>query len=170
MPARTPEGIILVPAEYQEVLALLQSPALAAVEQAVADGCGLRILDKVESVIVNYIQGNISVCGLTPRQLEEYLTTHRDALIAFSIRFVNDREMERNEEEFAEGEEQDPAEHVETLGYPVGFGVGYAIYHHFLTQRSAPDFRAYLKNRRMPKAAKFVKDLARVLREANEAS
>ena len=168
MPARTPEGIVLVPAEYQDVLALLQSPALAAVEQTVAARCGLKILNRHDSMLVAYMQGNISVCGLTPRQLEEYLATHQDTLIAFSIRFVNDREMDRNEEEFAPGEKQDPAEFVETVGYPVGFGVGYAIYHHFLTQRPAADFRAYLKNRRMPKAAKFVKELARVLKEAAE--
>lgn len=162
---KTPEGITITPTTYQEVVSLLTSDELAAVECPIAERRRLRILRDLASTTTSYLQAEVSVSGLTVAEIRKYLALHRSSLIAFGVRFLGDGDATKEEQEYPEGEEQDPDGASETLGLGVGFGVKYAIYHNFLTNRSASDFRAFLKNRRIPKHTKFAKELVRVLAE-----
>ena len=86
-------------------------------------------------------------------------------MIAFGVRLLQETS---DEEEYPEDEEQDPDEESETLGYANGFGIKYAIYHHFLANRSLSELRAFLKNRRIPKHTKFAKELQKVFLQVHD--
>jgi len=159
---QTPEGIPIIPASYPEIVALLQSDELAAVETPVAAHRHLRILRDLESSTTSSVQAEVSVSGMTVSDIRNYLVAHRDRLIAFGIRFLGDADATRDEQEYPEGEEQEADGESEVLGMGVGFGVKYAIFHNFLANRTPAEFRAFLKNRRIPKHTQFAKELARV--------
>ena len=163
---KTPEGISLIPTSFQEIVALLTSEELAAVECPIADQCRLRIIRDIASTTTSHLQAEVSVSGMTVVEITNYLARYRNHLVAFGVRFLGDSKATEEEQEFAEGEEQDADGESETMGLGVGFGVKYAIYHNFLCNRPATEFRAFLKNRRIPKHTKFAKELQRVFAEA----
>lgn len=159
---KTPEGIVLVDASFQDVVALLKSEALSVVDQAIAAALQMPIRYDFDSACVGYAQGDISVSGMTPHQIEEYLKTNSDAIIDFGTRFMHDIEATSEEQEYPEGESQDSIETVEVLGYANGFGITLAIYHNFVARRSGAELDAYLKNRQIPKRARFAKAIYRI--------
>jgi hypothetical protein len=163
---KTPEGITVISTSHQDVLALVKSDALSSIEEAIASQTGLNIIYEYGSASISYTQAEVSVCGMTSQQINEYLTTNRDSLIDFGVRFMKDEDATSDEQEFSEGEEQDSVGESETLGYGNGFGIKIAIYHNFLANRTPNEFRAFLKNRRIPKHAKFAKELARIFAES----
>lgn len=163
---QTPDGIKIIPTVYHEVVALLKSEALAAVELPIAARRRLKIIYDDGTASTTSIRADISVSGLTSAEIEQYLILHKEAVIRFGIRFFGDQSATSEEQEYAEGEEQDPAEGAQVLGLGNGIGIRMAIYHNFLTNRTPADLLAYLKNRRIPHAAKFAKDLARIYAES----
>lgn len=164
--SRGMEGVTYIPTAFQDVVALLKSAALAAVEEPLAKKRGLNILYDIGSAGAAYSMAEISVSGMTPAQIEVYLAEHRQALIDFGNRFLGDEEATADEQEYPEGEEQDPDGESETLGLGNGFGIKVVIYHNFLANRTAAELRAYLKNRRIPKHGKFAKALSEAFRDA----
>ncbi len=159
---KTPEGISLTPTSYQEIVALLTSEELASVECPIADQCRLRIIHDLASTTTSHLQAEVSVSGMTVAELTQYLALYRNQLVAFGVRFLGDSDATKEEQEFAEGEEQDTGGESKTMGLRVGFGVKCAIYHNFLANRPVAEFRAFLRNRRIPKHTKFAKELERV--------
>ena len=159
---QTPDGIKIIPTVYHEVIALLKSEALAAVELPIAARRRLKIIYDDGTASTTYIRADISVSGLTSAELEQYLIRYKEAVVRFGIRFFGDQSATSDEQEYAEGEEQDPPEGAQLLGLGNGIGIRMAIYHNFLTNRTPADLLAYLKNRRTPHAAKFANDLARI--------
>jgi len=159
-------SIKVIPTVYEEVLTLLHSEALRTVEQAIASQVGSRIVEDYSNASTNYTRSYISVSGLTVAEIESLLSARRDEIIAFGVRFLRDQEATRDEEEFPDGEEQDPSETVEVHGLATGFGIKCAIFYNFLANRTKTDFGAYLKNRRIPHQARFAKELRRVFGEA----
>lgn len=164
---KTPDGLTVVPVTHQEVLALLKSDTHMAVEQEIATRCNMKILYDYESASLSSIQSDISVSGLSASQMEDYLLNNKDSIIEFAVRFQHDQDATSDEEEYPEGEEQDPDGESETLGYGTGFAVGYAIYHNFLANLPS-ELKAYLKNRRIPKHTKFAKTLTRLFDETSK--
>ena len=155
-------AIKVIDTPYQAVVALLQSDALRSVEQPIAASVGMKIIEDDSSTSVSMKQADLSVSGMTVAQMEALLISDRDKLVKFGIGFLSDKDATDDAEEFPEGEEQDASATVEVLGLGVGFGVTHAIYYNFLANRTPAEFRAYLKNRRIPHQAKFAKDLRRV--------
>jgi hypothetical protein len=155
-------AIKVIPTPYQEVLSLLHSDALRAIEQAIAAAVGIRIVADYSSTCTSYTQGDMSVSGMTVAQTEALLVNHRDQLIRFGVAFLRDEAATDDAEEFPEGEEQDSSETVDVQGLGVGFGIKYAIFYNFLAHRTPAEFRAYLKNRRIPHQARFARELRRV--------
>ncbi|MFN9246643.1 MAG: hypothetical protein ACK6DS_06150 [Planctomycetota bacterium] len=162
---KTPEGITITPTNHLEIVALLTSDELAAVECTIAEQCRLKIIRELGSTTTSHLQAEVSVSGMTVGEITQCLILHRNQLIAFGIRFLGDKDATKEEQEYPNGEEQEADGESETIGLMVGFGVKYAIYHNFLTNRSATEFRAFLKNRRIPKHTKFAKELERVFAE-----
>lgn len=160
---RTPEGITVIPTVHQEVLGLLASDELAAVEKSIAAQCRFRIGTELTFAEISYIRAAISVCGLTTQQIRDYLVAHRDALITFGTRYLSNNAATNNAEEFASGEEQDASEPIGPIRFSTGFAIKIVIYHHFLTQRTQDEFHAFLKNRRYPHYIKFAAEISRVL-------
>src|SRR5262249_35187791 len=156
--------VISIP--YQQTVALLQSETLRAVEEAIASEVGSRIIEYNSVMSASLAQADMSVSGLTLAEIESLLVSCRQHIVAFGIRFLRDKDATSNEEEYPEGEEQEPSETEEVHGLGKGFGINYAIYYNFLANRTPAEFRAYLKNRRIPHAAKFAKELRRVFEEA----
>lgn len=154
--------IKLIPTSYQDVLALLRSEALRAVEQAIATAVGIRIVENYSTTCTTYTQADMSVSGMTVAQTETLLVSHRDLIIKFGIAFLRDEEATDDAEEFPDGEGQDPSGTAEVLGLGVGFGIKYAIFYNFLAHRTPEEFCAYLKNRRIPHHARFARELRRV--------
>lgn len=172
---QTPEGLEVIPTSHGDVVALLQSAPLADVEQTIASRCGAEIDYDNGTAAVSGTQGEISVCGLTTNELEQYLVANRERLIKFGVRFLSDEEATSEQEEYPEGEEPDPDDddeddEGETIGYGNGFGITIAIYHNFLANRTAAELRADLKNRRIPRHTVFAKDLTRVFAESESLS
>ena len=165
---KTPEGISIIPTSHQDVVALLTSDELAAVESPIAERCRFEILRDLASTTTSSVQAEVSVSGMSASEITDYMVSHRKHLIEFGVRFLGDEDATDDEQEHPEGEEQDPDGESVTLGYGVGFGVKYAIYHNFLSNRPAQEFRAFLKNRRIPKHTKFAKELARVFADTKE--
>lgn len=155
-------GIKVIPTPYQDVLALLHSSTLRAVEQSIAAAVGSRIVEDYSSASTSDTQADMSVSGMTVAQTEALLVSHRDPIINFGIAFLRDQTATDDAEEFPQGEEQDPSETVEVHGLGVGFGIKYAIFYNFLAHRQPAEFRAYLKNRRIPHQARFARELRRV--------
>ena len=167
---QTPEGITVIPISFQDVGALLKSDELSAVEKEIASRCRLNIIYDRGSAGTSYTQAEISVCGMTVDQLTGYLADNKNSLIDFGVRFMSDEDATNDEQEYPEGEEQDPDGESEALGYGNGFGIKVAIYHNFLANRTAAEFRAFLKNQRIPKHTKFAKELARTFAGSNPTS
>jgi hypothetical protein len=165
---QTPDGIKIIPTVYQEVLALLKSDALVVVEHPIAAGRRLKLIYDDGTASMTYLRAEISVSGLTTADIAEYLSHNQDALIRFGLRFLGDQDATSDEQEYAEGEEQDPPGESEVLGLSNGMGIKIAIYHNFLTNRTPTEFVAFLKNRRIPKAATFAQHLARVYVESQK--
>lgn len=163
-------AIKVIPTPYQEVLSLLHSDSLRAVEQSIADAVGYRIVEDYSSTCTSYTQGDMSVSGLTVAQTEALLASRRDQIIKFGVAFLRDQAATDDAEEFPEGEEQDPSAAVEVQGLGVGFGIKYAIFYNFLANRTPAEFRAYLKNRRIPDQARFARELRRVFDSAHKGS
>jgi hypothetical protein len=161
-------SIKIVPTTYQEVMSLLKSNALRAVEEAIATQVGQRIIRDYGTAETQHTQAIMSVSGMHAAEIENYLADHRDRLIAFGVRFLRDKEATKTEEEYPPGEEQDEAsgESV-SLGLGSGFGITYAIYHSFLANRPVAEFRQFLQNRRIPHHSKFAKELRRVFEETS---
>jgi hypothetical protein len=166
---QTPDGIKIIPTVYQEVLALLKSDTLAAVEHPIAARRHLKMIYDDGTASMTYLRAEISVSGLTTAGIEEYLSHHKDAVIRFGLRFLGDQNATSDEQEYAEGEDQDPPGESEILGLSNGMGIKVAIYHNFLTNRMPAEFLAFLKNRRIPNAAKFARDLDRIYSESQDA-
>ena len=162
---KTPEGITITPTSYQEIVALWTSDELAAVECPIAEQCRLKIIRDLASTTTGHLQAEVSVSGMTVADITHYLALHRNHLVAFGVRFLGDKDATKEEQEYPDGEEQDGDDQSETMGLGVGFGVKYAIYHNFLSNRLSAEFRAFLKNRRIPKHTKFAKELERVFTE-----
>ncbi len=53
---KTPEGIVVSPVGYQEIVALLQSDELAAVESSVAQQCRLTVLRELRTSTTSAMQ------------------------------------------------------------------------------------------------------------------
>lgn len=162
---KTPEGITITPTSYQEIVGLLTSDELAGVECPIAEHCRLKIIRDLASTTTSHLQAEVSVSGMTVAEITHYLTLHRNQLVAFGNRLLSDKDATKEEQEYPDGEEQDADADSETMGMRVGFGVKYAIYHNFLSNRHPAEFRAFLKNRRIPKHTKFAKELERVSAE-----
>ena len=165
-----PSQIKIIPTSYQDVMALLKSGSLRDVEAEIAARFNMPILRDYMTQSVNLIQGTISVSGLSTGQIETILRECRTRVIAFGIRFHQDKHATKEEEEHPEGEEpgeEDLPRNEKVLAFGTGFGITYAIYYNFLANRSAPELREYLKNRRIPYHAKFAKELRRVFDETD---
>ncbi len=154
--------IRVIPTPYQDVLALLRSDALRAVEQSIAVAVGSHILEDSTIASTTRIQGDLSVSGMTIAETESLLLAQRDQIIRFGIAFLRDEAATDTAEEYPEGEEQDPPKIVSVLGLGVGFGISYAIFYNFLARRTPAEFRVYLRNRRVPHQARFARELRRV--------
>lgn len=161
-------GIRVISTPYPQVLALLHSDALRAVEQAIAAQVGSRIVEDYSAASTSYTQAEMSVSGLTVAEIETLLVERRGEIVAFGVRFLHDEEAMRDEEEYPEGEEEEPSEPGTTLGLGTGFGVKYTIFYNFLANRTPAEFRAFLKHRRIPHHAKFAKELRRVFEESRK--
>jgi hypothetical protein len=159
MPTRK---IKVIPTSYQEVMALLNSDALHAVEDSVAPQVGLSIIRDYSTSSTQDTQAEISVSGMTANEIEKFLANNREMLVAFGVRFLTDQEATKDEEEFPDGEEQDEDGESRVLGIGSGFGIKLAIYLNFLANRTPAEFRDYLQNRRIPHHAKLAMELRRV--------
>ncbi len=102
---------------------------------------------------------------MTVAEIRNHLALHQNRLVDFGIRFITYKEATKEEQEYPEGEEQDSDGKSEAVGLGVGLGIKYAIYHNFVVNRPAAEFRAFLKNHRIPKHTKFAKELERVFAE-----
>ncbi|HEY4258580.1 MAG TPA: hypothetical protein VGM98_00410 [Schlesneria sp.] len=116
---QTPDGIKIIPTVYQELLALLKSDVLAAIERPIAVGRRLKMIYDDGTASMTYLRAEISVSGLTTAGIQEYLSQNTDALIRFGLRFLGDQNATSDEQEYAEGEEQDPPGESEILGSSV---------------------------------------------------
>jgi len=143
---------------------------LRELEQPVAAAVGLKVFEDLSPASVNYTLGDISVSGLTTAQIKALLTDKQEEIITFAIAVLTDQEATDQQEEYPEGEEQDPSQPGEVLGLGVGFGIKHAILFNFFANRSSAELRAYLKNRRIPHQAKFAKALRRIFEEVQSRS
>jgi hypothetical protein len=154
----TPEGIQVIPYEYREVVALLDLDELRAIEAQIAAAHQLPVLRDRSPVLINLTQAELSVCGMTANEIQQYLRDNCDSIVRLALKMKEDI-ADTDEEEYPEGEEQDPSGESTVLGMANGFGLSHAIYHHFLAHRSGKELRAFLKNRRVPFHTKFAKQL-----------
>jgi hypothetical protein len=155
-------AIKVIPTPYQEVLALLRSDPLRAVEQAIAAAVIMRIVEDYSSASTSATQADMSVSGMTIADTASLLVSRRDQLIKFGVALLRDEAATDDAEEFPDGEQQDSPKTVEVQGLGVGFGIKYAIFYNFLARRTPAEFRAYLKNRRISQHARFAQELRRV--------
>ncbi|MFO0530086.1 MAG: hypothetical protein ACK52A_18480, partial [Planctomycetota bacterium] len=60
---KTPEGITITPTNHLEIVALLTSDELAAVECPIAEQCRLKIIRELGSTTTSHLQAEVSVSG-----------------------------------------------------------------------------------------------------------
>lgn len=162
----TPEGIQVIPVDFQKIFSLLDSEELRAIEEPIAKSQNLKIIYDKSAASINLIAAELSVCGMTTDQLFKYMQDNRDQIVRLALK-INEDLKDTDEEEFPEGEEQDPSEITEVLGFASGFGLSHAIYHNFLSNRSGKELRAFLKNRRIPSHTKYAKAIEKVFASMN---
>jgi hypothetical protein len=154
---------IRVRPSYQEVLDLLASEQLRTVEQAIAAEVGMNIVEDYSVVSTSHLLVAIGASGMTPSDIKVLLQDRRDKIVAFGVRLLRDPAVNSDEDEYPEGEEQDPPGKVLSKGLGTGFGVTYAIYHNFLANRTPAELRAFLKGRGISHS--FSQDLRRLFDE-----
>ena len=138
-----------VATSLQDVIALLESDTLAAVENAIAIHVGERVNRDHLHITASLMQGEISLSGLASDTVAAMLRDRHDSIVAFGVRFLSD-------------DPDDVDEVVEKEGLGVGFGITCAIYLHFLETYTSIELTEFLKKRRIPGARKFAADLRRV--------
>ena len=145
--------------EYRQVIQLLESDALRSVEEPIAAAHRLKILADNSTVRVNRTTAELSVCGMTINEIKDCLLTNREAIIELALQIKNKGTDDR--EEYPEGEEEEEGDNQSgtVLGMSRGFGLLFAIYYDFLSRRTGKEFRAFLKNRRIPRHTKYAKEL-----------
>lgn len=154
----TPEGITVTPVEFHDVIEILNSDALKAVEEPIAAACGFMILRDSMPILISEAQGELSVCGMSVEEFKKYLAENQSSIVEFALCLLNDK-TEIPVQEFPESEEQDPSEEGQVLGICNGFGITRTIWHQFVSRRSPKELRAFLKNRRIPHHTKYAKQL-----------
>lgn len=160
--------IKILPTEYADVVALLKSAALRAVEEPIAAGVRMKVIYDDSPASLNIEQGWLSVSGMTCQEIERFLLKHRDAVVRFGIRLQQERQGKSSEQEYPPGEEPDEEDKdqiVEVRGLANGFGARMATYYNFLAHRAPAELAEFLKNRRIPAASKFARDLRRIFAE-----
>jgi hypothetical protein len=160
--------IKVLPTPCEQVLALLHSDVLRGVEQAIAAQVSTHVVEDYSPASTSYTQAEASVSGLTVAEIEALLRAQRDQIISFGVQFLRDEEATRSDEEYPEGEEQEPPETAAVEGLGTGFGIKYAIYYNFLANRTQAELLAFLKNRRIPHHARFARDLRRVFDQVRQ--
>ena len=63
----------------------------------------------MSSTCTNYTLAEMSVSGMTAAQIRQLLDTRSDEIIELGVAFLRDEAATSDEQEFAEGEEQDPS-------------------------------------------------------------
>jgi hypothetical protein len=148
---------------YQEVRDLLASEHVRSLERAFAAEVGMNIFEDSSVVSTSHLLVAIGASGMTPFDIKVLLQDRRDQIVAFGVRLLRDPAVNSDEDEFPEGEEQDPPGKVESEGLGTGFGVTYAIYYNFLANRTPAELRAFLKGRGVSHS--FSQDLRRLFDE-----
>lgn len=140
-------AIRIIPTEYHEVLALLRSETLRSLEEEIAAAAGYSIREDYSSVCTSHRQADMSVSGLTASEIAALLAASREQIVRFAIACLRGSVVARGERP--------------VLG--AGFGISHAIQFNFLVHRTPAEFRAYLKNRRTPNAARVIRELRAAL-------
>ena len=161
-----------MPVTAQEVKELLASPELAAVEEAVAREVGSRVSHEDVKVTYNYTQIELGYTPFTADEVRRRLRDNRELIVRFGVAFLRNREKAAWVEEYARGEEPDPADRprvvkVHDLG--CGVGITYLVYVYFLGERPRSEFVDYLKKQRTPARAAYARDCRRVFESVRAA-
>lgn len=158
-------SIKLTPTPFSDVVALLKSEALRVIEEPIAADLRMKIVYDFTSSSVSITQAWVSVCGMSCQDIEKFLAEQYDALLRFGIAHQRYQLGVPDEQEYPAGEEPGPDELDETVeihGLANGFGVKIATQYNFLANRSPAELRDFLENRRIPRAAKYAREMRRV--------
>jgi hypothetical protein len=149
---------------HQQAKQLLQSPELAAVEEAIAARTGQRVLRGMNPVVeIQRVEIDVGFTPLSFEQITASLKSDRELLISFWTAVLGVKESpEEADGEFPPGEELDPADRsrtIEVIGLGSGFGIKAAVYLYLLRDCPKAELTNYLKKARIPFAAKYGREL-----------
>jgi hypothetical protein len=136
-----------MPVSPKDVAALLSSSALEHVENQIAAAVGLPICREDVSLFASLLKQEIDASGIEVNELVDLLSGSRELLVAFGTRLLHGEEQPRD------------TAAAENEGLACGFGITYAIYLHYLSNKSQQDLVQYVKVRRIPQAKKFAERL-----------
>ena len=152
-----------MPNEFAEAGELLKSDALRAVSAAIAAARELSVVDSNPVATLGSTMNDLWLAKLTPADAGRLLEQDKDLITRLAVRHatITTQDPLRDDGKFAPGEEQDPAGPAQLLGLGPDVGVTWAIYLHFLRDRTPTELRSYLKKRGSRTAASFVRELTR---------
>ena len=149
--------------ELAEAGELLKSEALRAVDERIGAGRNLPVRDANPVATLSSVMNDLWRAKLSAADARRLLEQDADLIVNLAVRHAQTTAIDplADDGKFAPGEEQDTAGEAVLLGLSAGVGITWAIYLHFLRDRTPVDLRAFLKARGSRRAAGFARELAR---------
>ena len=141
----------------KEIMAMLQSPELSAVETAITSKCGSYVNREVIDFMVPSLSREIGNAGLTIDYIKQGIKSNKEWLIIFGIEMLKYHAGKLDKQEYPEGEEPEYLEQRagEPQGMAIGFAYKYLMYLYFLENNRQSELLEFLKKERIPYAKDF---------------
>lgn len=152
-----------MPNEFAEAGELLKGEALRTVSAAIAATRNLAVVDSNPVATLSSTMNDLWLAKLSAADVCRLLEQDKDSIVKLAVRHsrITTHDPLRDDGKFGPGEEQDPAGEAVLLGLGPDVGITWAIYFHFLRDRTPADLRSFLKKRGSRRAASFVREVTR---------
>jgi hypothetical protein len=145
---------------HAEAGELLKSEALRAVDAAIAAARGLPLTDGNPVVTLNSVMNSLWHAKLPAPEVRRLLEQDKELIVRLADRHL------QTSDPIAEAARDFPGGGEATLlGLGVGVGVTWALYLHYLRDRTPAEFRSYLKAHGVRNAVTLARQLAQAYAE-----
>ena len=141
--------------EHAEAGELLKSEALRAVDAAIGAARNQPVTDSNPVMTLSGVMNDLWHAKLSAAEVRRLLAQDKDLIVRLADRYL------QTSDPIADAARDFPGGGEAThLGLAVGVGVKWAIYLHYVRDRTPAEFRSYLKAQGVRNAGTFARELA----------
>jgi hypothetical protein len=133
------------------VVEFVSSAAVRQVEDEIAGETGATVCRDNLSIFANLLCQEIEASGIALNEIRRLTVDDRQELVRLTVRVLR---ADTGQREDADPREREPEQ------LAAGFVISYAIYLHYLMNKSRDELERYLKQRRIPKPEECARQLA----------